>query len=176
MGKDPNIWTYLENTVIRFAGDLYKSILRTFTDYSSEFSQSDEVTAKILVYTIFLECFMIRIELLTLGQDGQEANRVVESILFRSLDRAFADGGMTELTLHGMGVIDHLAGAKDFVGKDALADSVVRRFVTAIDETLGLEKSYLTDSMLCLTAGAHLLSGLEAQVYREIAKLLAKSS
>jgi hypothetical protein len=109
MGKDPNIWTYLENTVIRFAGDLYKSILRTFSDYSSEFSQSDEVTAKILVYTIFLECFMIRIELLTLGQDGQEANRVVESILFRSLDRAFADGGMTELTLHGMGVIDHLA-------------------------------------------------------------------
>lgn len=40
---------------------------------------------------------MIRNELFGLVQDGQKANRLVESILFRSLDRAFADGGMTEL-------------------------------------------------------------------------------
>jgi hypothetical protein len=161
----------IEATVIELAGEHYKSILKTFSQYSSEFSQSDEMNAKILVYSIFLECFMIRNELFSLGQNGQQANRVVESILFRSLDRAFVDGGMTELTLRGMGVINHLAGAKDFVGKDVLDDCVVRRFVIAIDETLGLKKSYLTDSMLCISAGAHVLSALKAHVYREIAKL-----
>ena len=124
MNKDPNIENYLEKAVIVSAERLRESILKTCSDCGSKskvvVGEDAETYAKILVHTIFFECVLIRNELFGLVQDGQKANRAVESILFRSLDRYFPDfffpdGGVTEITRYGMGFLDHLAGAKDMV-------------------------------------------------------------
>lgn len=185
MGKDKNIWDYLEKSVIGSAERLRKSILKTCSDLGSKskvvVGENVETYAKILVHAIFFECFLIRNELFALGQNGQQANRAVESLLFRSLDSYFPDfffpdGGVTELTRYGMGFLDHLAGAKDMVSRDPFADCVVRRFVTAINEILGESKYSPAGMMLCTTTAVHLLAGAKAQVYLEIAKLLANKS
>jgi hypothetical protein len=171
---NPKLWGDLEKAVVISAGRHYESILKALADSGTEYQShklSEEEDAKILVHTIFFECFMIRNELFGLVQDGEEANGVTESMLFRSLGRAFSRGGMTKLTLHGMEFIDHLAGAKDMVGSTLGSDCVAQRFLTTIDEILGVSKYSITNAILYSATSTHLLAGFE--VYREIAKLLA---
>jgi hypothetical protein len=71
-----------------------ESILKTCSDLGSKskvvVGEDVETYAKILVHTIFFECFLIRNELFGLVQDGQQETRVVESLLFRSLDSCFS--------------------------------------------------------------------------------------
>ena len=171
MSKDPNIWAYLERSVIVSAERLRKSILKTCSDLGSKskvvVGQDVETYAKILVHAIFFECFLIRNELFALVQNGQQANRAVESLLFRSLDSYFPDfffpdGGVPEVTRYGMGFIDHLGEAKDMVWPpdDHFKDCVVSRFSAAINEILGESKYSPAGMTLGVTTAVHLQNNL----------------
>src|SRR5260370_19465876 len=167
---------YLEKTVLESAADHYKSILDAFSACNPEFTRNHESHCSILLLTIFFECFMIGNELFGLLNNRQDADRALERLLFRSLDRAFADGGTVQLTQHGLNVIDHLAAVNDMlVPPEGLfvSDCVVRRFWTTINEALGRKESLNTYGAFYTTTACHLLSGCDAQVYREFAKLLA---
>src|ERR1700730_2981504 len=166
----------LENTVLESAADHYKSILDAFCAYNPEFTRNHEAHCAIFVHAIFFECFMVGTDLLGRLNNRQEADRVLERLLFRSLDRAFTDGGTVQLTQRGLNVIDHLAGVNDMVVPSEglfVSDCVVRRFWATINEALGRKESLNTYGVFYSTTACHLLSGCEAQVYHEIAKLLA---
>src|SRR5260370_5843076 len=106
---------YLEKTVLESAADHYKSIRGAFSACNAEFTRNHEAHCAIFVHTIFFECFMIGNELFGLLNNRQDADRALERLLFRSLDRAFADGGTVQLTQHGLNVIDHLAALNDMI-------------------------------------------------------------
>ena len=167
---------YLEKTVLESAADHYKSILDAFSACNPELTRNHEAHCAIFVHTIFFECFMIGKELFGLLNSRQDADRVLERLLFRSLDRAFADRGTVQLTQHGVNVIDYLAAVNDMlVPPEGLfvSDCVVRRFWTTINEALGRKESLNTYGVFYTTTACHLLSGCEAQVYHGLAKLLA---
>jgi hypothetical protein len=192
VSKDPNIEDYLETPIIELAKSLRDSIIESAENAAedefitaSKFKVSDQTSAMILEHAIFLEYFLIRNALFTLGQNEQHANGIVEPLLFRMLVRAFPaylfppsfclPGGaeLTELTQHGMRFIDYLTEAEDIIGESLWVDSVVRRFVITINKILGVRLYGPLSTMFSLSTGGHIAAGAKAKVYPEIAKLLA---